>query len=65
MSKNLTLSDEFTLYEDAKWKEEGLTRWEVLMDDERNPCAWGDDLEGFLQYGKKYKITITVEEIEE
>ncbi len=54
-----------TLYSDTVWKEEALSRLEIFFDDKRNPVPdedW-DKLESALKYDKKYKLTISVEEI--
>jgi len=40
------------LYEDRKWKENSMSRLEILLDDQRNTVR-NDDWSYFMQYGKK------------
>jgi hypothetical protein len=51
------------LYEDSRWKEEGLTKLEIILDDSRNSsCAGIGNLGDHMQYGKNYRITLSIEE---
>lgn len=54
-----------TLFADAAWKEEALSRLEIIFDDRRNESTIPsfDLVENYLQYGKTYEITISVQEI--
>lgn len=54
------------LYEDTRWKAKVLSKLEIVFDDLRNSggvesfSRFGENME----YGKSYKITMTIEEIE-
>ncbi len=55
-----------TLHSDVNWKENCLSKLEIFLDDGRNPVSdedW-DKIENALEYGKKYKLTISMEEID-
>lgn len=52
-----------TLYEDASYKEKFLSRLEIALDDSRNSVSGIDEVTECLEYGKKYKVTFTVEEV--
>ena len=53
------------LYEDSAWKENSLSKLEILFDDSRNNgmSELNDKLDNFLEYGKNYLISFTVREI--
>jgi hypothetical protein len=68
-SKKWEVSAEVTLFDDAenRNKLDYADKMEIMMSDERNEPANGqlklDELENFLEFGKKYKFTTTVEEL--
>jgi hypothetical protein len=53
-------SYELKLYEDSQWKESGLSKLEILLDDSRNQCGDFSDIGDFLEYGNTYRLTITI-----
>jgi len=64
-SAPFSASFDLHLYEDSRWKEEALTKLEIILDDSRNAsCAGIGDLGDHMQYGKSYRVTLTIEEID-
>jgi hypothetical protein len=51
------------LYEDSKWKETFLSKLEIVLDDARNPVSGLGDIGDSMEYGKNYRITFSIEEI--
>lgn len=53
-----------TLYSDSAFKEKCLSKLEIMFDDERNEgiAEFNDLMDDKLEYGKRYTITISVEE---
>lgn len=51
------------LYPDSQWKENCLTKIEIMFDDIRNEehgvSGW-DKLEDFIEYGGEYELTIAI-----
>lgn len=63
------ISEVLSLYDDelTLTKLTVMTKFDALMDDERNPALTPEkeeELEDFLQVGKIYRITTTLEELE-
>ena len=56
-----TRTYELKLYDDSRWKEAGLSKLEILLDDSRNDCADFSDIGESLEYGREYRLTITIE----
>ena len=60
MTKN-SVSVIETLFDDesTRKKHEVMSKLEIIFDDSRNDSDWFwlDELERFLEFGKKYKIT--------
>jgi hypothetical protein len=54
-----------SLYEDSRWKEECLSRLEIILDDHRNACGDFSVLGDVMEYGETYRITLTIEKIED
>ncbi len=57
----MTISYEMTLFDDESTREKHkvMNKAEIMEDDSRNDTGdFGDRLDEFLQFGKKYKITI-------
>lgn len=66
MSKKLESHFELTLFDDASTREKhtAIDKWDIMGDDSRNPdCSVSADLEEFLEWGKKYRVTLIVEEV--
>ncbi len=63
MHKHTIVLGEGKLYEDAKWKETSLSKAEILLDDRRNKTV-DYDFSDFMCYGKTYKVTMIIEEVE-
>jgi hypothetical protein len=62
---NCSASYDLHLYEDSRWKESGLTKLSILLDDDRNEsCAGIGNLGDTMQYGRSYRVTLTIEEID-
>lgn len=62
----LTLSEIVSLYDDesAREKNKIMGKWDIVFDDSRNPeVEWDSKFDEFAKFGKKYKITLIVEEI--
>ena len=60
-----TFQFENRLYEDSAWKENFLSKLEIMFDDSRNNgmSELNDKLDNLLEYGKNYLISFTVSEI--
>lgn len=68
MSANkMTLQDVFTLPDNGRnialWNG-GNSKWDVMIDKENQPPDWDESVEKFLQFGKRYMVTLTVEELD-
>lgn len=68
MPKTFSYTKVFTLFDDDSSRRKlslGADKWEVMMDDGRNPdyTNANDQVEEFLTIGKSYKITATYEEL--
>jgi len=51
--------------EDTREKYTVMDKWDVMCDDSRNQedADIQQEIENFLEFGKKYSITLTIEEI--
>lgn len=63
-----TYSKIFTLFDDDSTKRKlecGADKWEVMVDDGRNPDCTKEngEIEEFLKVGKTYKITVLFREL--
>ena len=55
---------EGVLYHDKAWKETVMSRVEILLDDvQTSHVELADSFDSFMEYGKRYRITMEVEEI--
>ena len=67
MRDKLCLAAEFTLFDDESVKEKltVMDKWDAVCDDSRNdlPDMTGD-IDKYLVMGKRYRMTIVVEELE-
>ncbi len=69
-NKSITLTLSGTLYDDesVQTKLTCMSKWEAFIDDERSTEGdWensDDKVSAFMRLGRKYKITMTCEEIE-
>lgn len=64
--KTLTLVDHHTLHTDQRRVIEfGDAKWDTMIFDERDGPKnnWVDPIEAFLEFGKRYKVTMILEEI--
>ena len=64
MNETRSLVLDLHLYEDSKWKEDCLSKLEIILDDGRNDAGDIGDLGDFMEYGKSYRISIHIEPIE-
>lgn len=63
MNNKVEMSDIYTLYPDSFMKGSVMTKFDIMLDDARNPeNGFAEEVEKFLEYGKKYRVTIKVEE---
>ncbi len=56
----------FTLYDDesVRKKLEVMSKWDAVMDDSRNPeTDIMETIEAMLELGKRYKLSVYLEEI--
>ena len=51
--------------EDTREKYTVMDKWDVMCDDSRNQedADIQQEMENFLEFGKRYRITLTIEEI--
>lgn len=65
--RKLRLEETFILFDDESVKEKltVMSKYEVILDDERNPITkeWEDEINKVLELGKTYKLIFIVEEI--
>lgn len=60
---SVEMSDVYTLYPDSFMKGSVMTKFDIMMDDARNPeNCFAEEVEKFLEYGKRYRVTIKIEE---
>ena len=50
----------WTLFDDESVRKKCtvMSKWDAMLDDSRNPDNFGEDVEKFLEFGHKYKISI-------
>jgi hypothetical protein len=60
---SVEMSEVYTLFPDSFMKEAVMTKYDIMLDDARNPeNGFAEEVEKFLEYGKTYRITIKIEE---
>lgn len=67
MNKKVTIVTPMKLFDDASTHEKHkvMDKLDIMNDDERNPIVDYTEMNDFIEFGKSYKFTVTVEEIKE
>lgn len=65
--KRIESSEHLTLFDDESVRKKltAMSKWDAMFDDERNVAtnAMSEVAENFLQLGKTYKVTVSIEEV--
>jgi hypothetical protein len=62
----MTIEGVYTLFDDESTRKNHIvmSKWEIMMDDSRNPeIDMTEIVEKFVQFGGKYRIIISLEEL--